>query len=230
MPFSGYENFAACVADQKSKGKSDESAKKICGALQAKTESMENVKLKWTEKFNVQEQGEETLTESQGKNKWIKIGGTAVEAVTSKNNRKYLAEELAKQDIKGIKIFLNHHSEDAMNAVGVIESYGFDGTKLKYEGKVRNTSKNQDVVEMVKDGLINNVSIGATGDLKRVVENNQEIYEVRNLKIEELSLVGIGGVPGAGIDFATAVTESLNLENKENVVKEQRKKFLIMRR
>jgi len=38
MPFAGYETFDACVADQKKKGKSDESAKKICGALQAKVE------------------------------------------------------------------------------------------------------------------------------------------------------------------------------------------------
>jgi hypothetical protein len=38
MPFAGFKNFAACVAAQKKKGKSDESAKKICGALQKKAE------------------------------------------------------------------------------------------------------------------------------------------------------------------------------------------------
>lgn len=38
LPFAGYDDFAACVADQKSKGHSDESAHKICGALQAKVE------------------------------------------------------------------------------------------------------------------------------------------------------------------------------------------------
>jgi|GEM_PF-4604014 len=38
MPIGDYENFAACVADQIKKGKSEESAKKICGALQAKVE------------------------------------------------------------------------------------------------------------------------------------------------------------------------------------------------
>lgn len=38
MPFAGYKNFAACVAAQKKKGKSDKSAKKICGYLKNKTE------------------------------------------------------------------------------------------------------------------------------------------------------------------------------------------------
>jgi hypothetical protein len=39
MPFAGYQNFAACVADQKNKGKSDEASRAICGSLQAKYES-----------------------------------------------------------------------------------------------------------------------------------------------------------------------------------------------
>lgn len=38
MPFAGYEDFDACVIDQKSKGHSDDSAHKICGALQAQAE------------------------------------------------------------------------------------------------------------------------------------------------------------------------------------------------
>lgn len=38
-PFASYENWEACVADQKSKGHSEESAKKICGKIKAQTES-----------------------------------------------------------------------------------------------------------------------------------------------------------------------------------------------
>jgi len=38
MPFAGYENFDACTAHQMKKGKSKESANKICGALQSKIE------------------------------------------------------------------------------------------------------------------------------------------------------------------------------------------------
>ncbi len=41
MPFAGYKNFAACLAAQKKKGKSDESAKKICGYLKNKTEGQD---------------------------------------------------------------------------------------------------------------------------------------------------------------------------------------------
>lgn len=188
-------------------------------------EDKTKVPLKWTESITIEESGEE------GKSKWVKIGGVAVEAVTSRNDRKYLAEELAKQDIKGIKIFMDHNSGEARNAVGKIESQGFDGTKLRHESKIRNTVKNPDVVEMVQDGLIDSVSIGATGDLKRIVEDGNEIYEVRNLEIGELSLVGIGGVPSAKIDFATAVAENFSLDNpKPEVEEEQHKKFLILKR
>lgn len=38
MPFAGYETFDVCVLAQKNEGKSDEEARKICGALQAKAE------------------------------------------------------------------------------------------------------------------------------------------------------------------------------------------------
>ena len=38
MPFAGYKDFSACVTAQKKKCKSDESARKICGALQKKAE------------------------------------------------------------------------------------------------------------------------------------------------------------------------------------------------
>jgi HK97 family phage prohead protease len=37
-PFAGYENFAACMADQQEKGKAKEDAEKICGKLQAEGE------------------------------------------------------------------------------------------------------------------------------------------------------------------------------------------------
>jgi hypothetical protein len=38
MPFAGYPDFAACVADQMKKGYSKGAAQKICGYLEAKAE------------------------------------------------------------------------------------------------------------------------------------------------------------------------------------------------
>ena len=38
MPIGPYKDFAACVAAQQRKGKSKESAQKICGALKKKIE------------------------------------------------------------------------------------------------------------------------------------------------------------------------------------------------
>lgn len=39
MPFAGFEDFDACVVAQRGKGKTEESARKICGFLQAQAES-----------------------------------------------------------------------------------------------------------------------------------------------------------------------------------------------
>lgn len=37
-PFAGYDDFAACVAEQVANGKSEDAARRICGSLQAETE------------------------------------------------------------------------------------------------------------------------------------------------------------------------------------------------
>ena len=37
MPIGPYKDFGACVAAQKKKGHSDESAKKICGEIEKRT-------------------------------------------------------------------------------------------------------------------------------------------------------------------------------------------------
>ena len=38
MPFAGFENFSACLRELRRQGKSDLSARRICGALQARFE------------------------------------------------------------------------------------------------------------------------------------------------------------------------------------------------
>ena len=40
MPIGPYADFAACVAAQKKKGKSDEAAHKICGYIEKKVKHM----------------------------------------------------------------------------------------------------------------------------------------------------------------------------------------------
>ena len=37
MPIGPYKNFAACVAAQRRKGKSEEAAKKICGEIEKRS-------------------------------------------------------------------------------------------------------------------------------------------------------------------------------------------------
>ena len=51
MPIGPYKNFASCVAAQKKKGKSDESAKKICGFLEKRAKG-EMTKAECTKAIN----------------------------------------------------------------------------------------------------------------------------------------------------------------------------------
>lgn len=86
MPFAGYENFAACVADQKRKGKSDESAHKICGALQAKVEKDSKMseavkKEKWSKAYM------DELPDSSFL--YVESGGSKVDGKTTPKSKRH---------------------------------------------------------------------------------------------------------------------------------------------
>lgn len=44
MPIGPYKNFASCVAAQKRKGKSEESARKICGEIEQRSKKNDKEK------------------------------------------------------------------------------------------------------------------------------------------------------------------------------------------
>lgn len=52
MPMGPYKNFAACVAAQKKKGKSDEAAHRICGEIKKRAEGSRMEKAQaWIKSF-----------------------------------------------------------------------------------------------------------------------------------------------------------------------------------
>ena len=69
-----------------------------------------------------------------------------------------------------------------------------------HEGKIRNTARHPDVVEMVRDNLLG-PSIHATA--KEIIKE-EGVYKVKGLMIEAVGLVAFQGVKSASIDYAIA--------------------------
>lgn len=151
----------------------------------------------------IKENVEVTLTESLSfaeseQKDGLEITYTVAEAGVSANGRRYSSKELETQSLKGMKMFLDHTYE-ADNAVGIIKDNWLEGRKLKAKAWVTNTAKHPDVIDMIRKGLIDSVSIGGKGDMKVVKEGESRVEEISNLQIKEVSFVGIPGVARAKI-------------------------------
>lgn len=129
----------------------------------------------------------------------LSVSVDVVEAGLSSNGRHYFKKELESQKLKGLKVFMDHNY-DARNSVGKIEESAMvNSRRLGAKLWVKNSSMHPDIVEMLEDGRVDAVSIGGSGDIKRVKKGDKVIDEVHNLQIKELSFVGIGGVSSAKV-------------------------------
>lgn len=184
--FTKSEAFAVCTSMMK---KSGGAMKKESMTEQQKIELLENQEINITEKLSFLENQE---------TKELEITYTVAEAGVSGNNRRYTTKDLESQGLKGLKMFCDH-SYEADNAVGIIKDSWMDGRKLKAKAVIKNSAKHPDIMEMIRDGRVDSVSIGGMGDIKRVRENDKEIEEISNLQVKEVSFVGIPGVSRAKI-------------------------------
>lgn len=147
------------------------------------------------------------ITESQGfdvlENKdesdKLVVEFTAVEAGVSGNGRRYFTKDVESQKLEGLKMFMDHRYE-ADNVVGkIIESKMANTRRRDAKAWIKNSSRYPDLIEMVRDGRIDSVSIGGKGDIKKVKEKDNVVEEVHNLQIKEISFVGIGGIDRAKV-------------------------------
>lgn len=208
MPFNGFKDFEDCTSQMMAKGHDADSAKKMCGAMQAKQEKQEQFVIEdgkeiiKNKKFSFCEKIE--IAEAAGDSGKVRVSGVALYETTSRNGVTYVGNEIANQHGREGKVFMDHDTS-SINAVGRW-SFSYEGGKLIHNSEIMNTATHPDVVSMIKNKLIDRVSIGAMGDIVRVKKGEKEQFQVRNMEIMELSLVGIEGVPGAGID--TVISES----------------------
>lgn len=227
MPIGKYPDFDACVADLSTKHGKD-SAQKICGAMKDK---MEGKAEKLFDNILVEYYVPMKLEEKIG-TKSFKVSGIAVEETTSRNGIKYLSEELRKAAPSLVgKSIIKDHNKLVDQIVGRVAEASFnEKTKaIEFKGEIMDDK----IKEMISDGRIQNVSIGAS--VQQLVEekgDGDKTFVAKGINFEELSLVVVPGVQAATINQALGeklqealrIKEALNevefVENKEDLKKE----------
>lgn len=138
------------------------------------------------------------------------IRGVAINETTTLNNVKYVAEELQKStsSFRNVPILLDHENK-VKNIVGrTTENVNFNDSlrRIEYEGKIMD----KEIREMIKDGRIQNVSIGAkVSDLVEEEDGSLKAIGIHGL---ELSIVA---VPGDGqASLAQALKDNYILKEK----------------
>jgi hypothetical protein len=144
------------------------------------------------------------------------IKGIAINETTTLNNVKYVAEELEKAapTFRNVPILLDHKNE-VKNIVGrttdrVNFERGPDGIgRIPFEGKIMD----KEIRQMIKDGRIQNVSIGAkVDDLIEEADGTKKAVGIKGL---EISLVAVPGDSQASL--AQAINHNLYLKEIANI-------------
>lgn len=135
------------------------------------------------------------------------IQGTAINAVVTSNNHKFLSEELQKsaQTLKGVPLLVDHENTvDSIKGRVLVGEFNEEMEKVDFKAKVMD----EDIKELIKDGRLNTVSVGA------VVEDIDEedgVFIPRGITFKELSLVAVPADSGA--TFQIALKEAYHTKN-----------------
>ena len=136
------------------------------------------------------------------------IRGTAISETTTHNNHKYVAEELEKAapSMRDRPLLVDHRNEVSA-IVGRINNSFFDrnSRSIRFEAQVMDAK----IKEMVKDGRIKNVSIGAYAE-DLVQEEGTSNLIAKGIRIAELSLVAVPADEHA--TFAQALMSSFKIK------------------
>ena len=133
------------------------------------------------------------------------IQGVAINATTTGNNHKFLAEELRKSasTLMGVPLLVDHRNEvSAIKGRVTLGEFDEQNSRINFKAKVLDS----DIKRMVKEGLINSVSIGAA---VREIEEQDDVLIPRGIVFKELSLVAVPADGGA--TFTTALQEAYQL-------------------
>lgn len=133
------------------------------------------------------------------------IQGTAINATITDNNHKFMAEELRESanSLTGVPLLVDHRNEiSAIKGRVISGDFDEENSRINFKAKV----KDADIKKMIKDGLINSVSVGAT--VKEIEEDGESLIP-RGITFKELSLVAVPA--DAHATFGIALKSAFNL-------------------
>lgn len=219
MPVGPFKTFDSCVQAQRRRGKSMDSAKKICGEIEKRSQAGESTK-DWRRLEFVAPITEFKRTESASEP--LTITGVAINETTTRNGITYVAEELeaAAPSFRN-KPILKDHNNSVDSIVGkTTENVNFNqmAGNITFEAVIVDTKMKQ----MISQGLVSNVSIGAMVKTIEEVETESNDGQItkqliaRGMEGVEISLVAVPGDKNATL--AQAMFESFELKNQQVIV------------
>ncbi len=117
MPIGPYENFGECVADQKKKGKSADSAKKICGSIKHKSEGKKEKK--YVHGLNLKEEQGTFFIEGFVSDPGYDLEGdrylNQLDIVEQMNSKSESKKGSLHHDREGSALLLSEHAEMKLN-------------------------------------------------------------------------------------------------------------------
>lgn len=200
------EFVSRCTSFAVGEGMPQKQAVAACFSTWSRTKS------KMSLKFNYQV----PIIESAFINDNFIITGTALNAITTSNNHKFVGEELRKSagTLSGIPLLVDHKNEVAAIKGRVLSGeYDEEGPKVNFRAHVID----QTMKDMIKDGRIDSVSVGA--DVELLEETDDGFFIPRGIVFRELSLVAVPA--DAGATFTVALQEAYETAiNKKSEVEE----------
>jgi len=137
------------------------------------------------------------------------IKGVAINETTTGNNHKFVREELKASagTLKGVPLLVDHDNRVESIKGRVTESaYDTTNSRIVFEANVVDKS----IREMIRDGRINSVSVGAT---VKSIEEEGDVLIPRGITFKELSLVAVPADSGATFGFALSEAYKSNVSH-----------------
>ena len=151
------------------------------------------------------------------------IKGLAITETTTRNNVTYVAEELEKSahTFRNKPVLLDHQNSVRAIVGRTTEKVSYDKIKkgIMFEAKIMD----REIQQMIKDGRITNVSIGAM--ISELSEENGKIY-AKGITGLEISLVAVPGDENASVSSFFEVVERFMLNKKRIEEREKSDKII----
>jgi len=149
------------------------------------------------------------------------IEGVAINETTTSNGHKFLGEELrsSAQSMVGVPL-LKDHDNSVDSIVGRVKNAHFDEALRNIPFKA--VIKDEKMKQLVKQGLLNTVSVGAHVDPKNIEETEDGEIIPHGIIFKELSLVAVPADSGATFDIALnnawkARSHSTKVDNSQSI-------------